>query len=695
MSKWIDYLDKKVSYALTKPLEKDEEYIATINKTDNIPASVLLDDTLIGETSDNTLTFTSPSSGYSTISFATDTEMDIEWVQLKKGNVATDWTPAPEDMLGKADFTIFKNDYDETAKSVERRLTAIDSSEEGSVVTRLNKTEKTASGNTTTISDIKTKPGEHITGYQTILERSNLYERVIGSSSEDSVKQSVARIVMTDSAFKVDVADKLNAISTYSKIYSVNTANPQYITDLNGDNLDPEKSYDITLGVLKTGTVTHFVCSLLPNHNGSWKLTVHSQSGTNSNHPYVEIAPNGQPRVRLYDHATFYSVEVTISEVGSRNKSALTMLSDNINLKVSKDDLISQINVQAGGVLITSGTNKLNVTPTTTYIENGTIKSAMIESLEAGKIKTGTLDAGKVKVINIDAENITSNKTSFIQSNWNDISSSIRIDAGGLLSTASDGSQVYLQNGIVGVRNPAGATIGQIGYVYDGGSPTYTIRTTWGSHFGLKQVFYDNFTKGTKEKRVMYASTADDGETTVQFYANSFILHQRKINFGFAHYIDGADSNLSITGQKSITLRANESTIFIVSNDGTSNFATLHSNLNMAGNTVTNTSDIRLKRDIVNDEIDSLSALMKWQHAGFNYINPDMNQDRQYGVIAQSAPDLSSIGEDGYLQVSLNKQVNMTSHALQQHVIKTNDEIAKLKAQVANLQDELAQLKGA
>ena len=338
----------------------------------------------------------------------------------------------------------------------------------------------------------------------------------------------------------------------------------------------------------------------------------------------------------------------------------------------------------------------------TAYIEELTNKSIFTEKIQAinisaDKITTGTLDAGKVKVINIDAENITSNKTSFIQSNWNDISSSIRIDASGLLSTASDGSQVYLQNGVVGVRRPqteGGGSIGQIGYVYDGGSPTYTIRTTWGSHFGLKQVFYDSFKKATDEKRVMYASTADDGVTTVQFYANDFILHQRKINFGFAHYINGADTNLSITGQKSITLRANESTIFIVSNDGTSNFATLHANLNMAGNTVTNTSDIRLKRDIVNDEIDSLSALLKWQHAGFNYINPEMNQDRQYGVIAQSAPDLSSIGEDGYLQVSLNKQVNMTSHALQQHVNKTNAEIKSLKAQIASLQDELALLKG-
>lgn len=98
MANWIDYVGNKASYDLTKPLEKDKEYIATINKTDNMSASVFLDDILIGETADNTLTFISPSSGYSTISFSADTEMDIEWVQLKRSNLAPGWTPAPEDL---------------------------------------------------------------------------------------------------------------------------------------------------------------------------------------------------------------------------------------------------------------------------------------------------------------------------------------------------------------------------------------------------------------------------------------------------------------------------------------------------------------------------------------------------------------------------------------------------------------------
>ena len=366
------------------------------------------------------------------------------------------------------------------------------------------------------------------------------------------------------------------------------------------------------------------------------------------------------------------------------------------NATMSGYEIMSEINLQANRQIFRVSDNRLMITEDTTYIDNSVIKSSHIASLNADKITAGTLDAGKVRVINLDANNITANKTSFVQSAWNSIDSSIRIDSGGLLSTASDGSQVYIQNGIMGARNAEGNSIGQIGYVYDNGGATYTIQTTWGTSFAIKQRFYDSYTKSTKNKRALDMYTTDDGysETIIRM-SRIVILGDAHVSFHFRHAINGNDQNrLMINGAESVSLRANDSTVFVVSNNGKNSSASLYTNLNMQGYTVRNTSDIRLKRDIVNDEIDSLSALMKWQHAGFNYTNPDMNQERQFSVIAQSAPDIAFAGEDGYLQVSLNKQVNMTSHALQQHVIKTNDEITRLKEQIASLQDELALLKG-
>ena len=128
----------------------------------------------------------------------------IEYVKVETGETYTDWTIAPEDTLGKADFQVFKTTYEATDKLIKERLLAIDSGKEGSLAYRLNETEKTASGNTTTIANIKKSPEKQITGYQTIKERSDLYERVIGKD-EAGIKSNMARMVMTDSLFKTEV----------------------------------------------------------------------------------------------------------------------------------------------------------------------------------------------------------------------------------------------------------------------------------------------------------------------------------------------------------------------------------------------------------------------------------------------------------------------------------------------------------
>lgn len=92
------------------------------------------------------------------------------------------------------------------------------------------------------------------------------------------------------------------------------------------------------------------------------------------------------------------------------NRSRITQLSDQIDLRVTKGELIGQINTQAGKVLIRANDNVLMVTGSTTYIADGTIKNAMIDTLNASKITAGTLNAANVSVINLNASNITSGR---------------------------------------------------------------------------------------------------------------------------------------------------------------------------------------------------------------------------------------------------------------------------------------------
>ena len=85
-------------------------------------------------------------------------------------------------------------------------------------------------------------------------------------------------------------------------------------------------------------------------------------------------------------------VDVTDREVTA---SQITQLSDTINLKVSKNDVVNQINISTDGVLIAG--NKVQITGQT-YIENAVIKTAHIADLAVsnGKIANLSVTEGKI-----------------------------------------------------------------------------------------------------------------------------------------------------------------------------------------------------------------------------------------------------------------------------------------------------------
>ncbi|MDA9469902.1 hypothetical protein C240_32 [Enterococcus sp. 5H] len=93
------------------------------------------------------------------------------------------------------------------------------------------------------------------------------------------------------------------------------------------------------------------------------------------------------------------------------NKSQITQLSNDINLKVSTGDVINQINISPESILISG--NRIQITGDT-FIENGIITNAKIKDLSADKINAGTINAANVNIINLNASNISSG---FLNSN--------------------------------------------------------------------------------------------------------------------------------------------------------------------------------------------------------------------------------------------------------------------------------------
>lgn len=104
---------------------------------------------------------------------------------------------------------------------------------------------------------------------------------------------------------------------------------------------------------------------------------------------------------------------------GISTQSQITQLTDAINLRVEKGDVINQINVNDQGVLIAG--QKVHITGQTTidsavigtaHIKDAAITNAKIGSLSADKINAGTLDAANVNVINLNASNIVTGSIS-------------------------------------------------------------------------------------------------------------------------------------------------------------------------------------------------------------------------------------------------------------------------------------------
>lgn len=129
--------------------------------------------------------------------------------------------------------------------------------------------------------------------------------------------------------------------------------------------------------------------------------------------------------------------------------SKISQMSDDINLRVQKGDLLSQINIQAGSTLIQSKKLFLDAS-SVVFSGNAFIPSAAITDLSADKITAGTLNAGNVNIINLDVNKLVGNTTEFVRSGWtNAYGSHVQIDGGEMSITYGDWLTKFEPDGMV------------------------------------------------------------------------------------------------------------------------------------------------------------------------------------------------------------------------------------------------------
>lgn len=149
----------------------------------------------------------------------------------------------------------------------------------------------------------------------------------------------------------------------------------------------------------------------------------------NSNECYIRIEIVLQGNQENWAHIT--NVKVS-SDGGESISSKISQMADDINMRVQKGDLLSQINIQAGSTLIQSKKLFLDAS-SVVFSGNAFIPSAAITDLSADKITAGTLNAGNVNIINLDVNKLVGNTTEFVRSGWtNAYGSHVQIDGGGM-----------------------------------------------------------------------------------------------------------------------------------------------------------------------------------------------------------------------------------------------------------------------
>ena len=290
----------------------------------------------------------------------------------------------------------------------------------------------------------------------------------------------------------------------------------------------------------------YFVHNLANNPVGGWV--------------YVDVTGNGNDRIRQdvyqdsgnkHKYRRWFGNSWTNWSEGA-TESEITQLRDDINLRVKKGDLLSQINIAAGRTLIQS--NKIYFDADSFVMSPNSkafIPSAFITDLSADKITSGTLDAGLMRVINLTADTIHGGTLDVGSMNVKNLSANdittgtltgIDISASDSLGNLFDmqGSKIKWfskgfevdkkgkpdDNGIHGVITVAS----QSSYDFYQGPNTTPYRDT--IHFATDKDFWfttgtdyepdkDAYDSGIYAEFGMLGESESDGNSPVGFYANT------------------------------------------------------------------------------------------------------------------------------------------------------------------------------
>lgn len=639
-------------------------------------------------------------------------------VAIFKSNMGMDWSPAPEDKatvtkVNQIESTVngtiqTVSQVKETADSALAKATQVETTAEGlkttvsavettatSALTKATQVEQTANGIRQTVTEVQSKLD--ITDIKTAIAGG-----LVITDDPEFRKGNNGLIVYNNANNGVVTLTRESAISggtqptnsnARMKITVTGSANPQFggILRLTQSRVNAKFVIRFT-ALLPIGR--RFMHANNSMGDGARVIWLTSTAGTGLWTEYMYLVECGTGGTfstfgHLYvldgtvptaaNPLNWYIARYEIIDISQSQQSQITQLSDNINLKVEKNDIVNQINISTEGVLISG--SKVQITGQT-YIENGVIGRAQIANLAVGtvqiadaaitdakigslsatKITTGTLNAANVNIVNLNASSISTGELTGINIRaatfyGSSGSGNMQLNGVDLRFDTSSNSFRLNYNGIVNVNTSYGTRA--LAFFNEGiniaasSSNSGNFRNS-GLTLSGDSTYVDFYSIG---------STSANGR--LLYSGNSMTLNNFRTGkrISLANNFDLYVSSLNVH-------KTNDS-------DWSGVYAA----------SFTNSSERRLKTNLVLLK-DSLSVLQKMKFYEYDRID---TLQHQLGPVLDEAPEKIIQGQ-GIDQYSF---ITLVATSLQEHAKKTSQDIDMLALKIDNLQNEFNQLRNA
>ena len=421
----------------------------------------------------------------------------VRRIKLEKGTLATDWNPAIEDTEGiiteaKATFertaqglrtdlsaiqtyvdkdgqrqeelksyarnesitriNIYRQDvarnyilrsrYDEDANSIRQQFEAITNSKNGLIATKIADYKHSVDGRFAEITSLLSGKTSQV-DFQRVQETSRLYERILGNT-ENGIADKVARMVMTNQLFQVEVS---KASASGRNLFLSSTATKGYLGNAGVINVANSTQKEITSDFISVEPNSKIIFQhwvTLPENGMAWsawqffdknknsidirrtglnayKTTTGKQHNINqiivpANAYFIRVSArmynDGLIKIEQGSVPSDYSVAPNDALEAVKTVQSQLAGSWAVQNLTSAGDLISGINLGANGHNRFVG--KLTHITGETLIDRAVIKSAMVD-----KLKTANFEAGSVTTIVLDAEAVTAEKLKVDQAFFN------------------------------------------------------------------------------------------------------------------------------------------------------------------------------------------------------------------------------------------------------------------------------------